>query len=86
MLEREIDLSFISEVWEKDDDNYHRQNIEALLEIKGLKYVSTPRSNNKRGGGAALVANTEKFILDKININIPKPLEAVWGLLENYII
>ena len=77
MLERDIDVSFLSEVWEKEEDKYHKQNIEILLEMKGLKYISTPRGRHKRGGGAALVANVSKFVLDKIPIEISKSLEVV---------
>ena len=81
MLERDIDLSFLSEFWKKDADKYHRQNIEILLEMKGLKYISTPR-RNKRGGGAAIVANTSEYVLEKINTPIPKSVEVVWGQSE----
>ena len=66
MLKRDIDIYFLSEVWEKEDDKFHRLNIEINLEMKGLKYISTPRGRHKRGGGAALVASISKFALDKI--------------------
>ena len=52
--------------------------------MKGLKYISTstPRPGAKRGGGAALVVNTDTFSVSKLNISIPHNLEIVWGLLR----
>ena len=82
MLDRICSLSFVSEVWEKQENKSHQLKIEELLEISGLKYISTPRSGSKRGGGAALVADTRVFSLSKLNIQIPKRLEICWGLLR----
>ena len=53
-----------------------------MLQLSGLKYISTPRPGCKRGGGAAIVVNVEKFSLEKLNIYIPHKLEVVWGLLR----
>ena len=55
-----------------------------MLELKGLKYISTPRPGTRRGGGAALVVNTENFSISKLNISIPNNLEIVWGLVKPY--
>ena len=82
MLERNCSLSFLSEIWEVSENKRHQFKIEELLEMKGLHYISTPRPGQKRGGGAALVVNTEDFILSKLNIFIPHNLEVVWGLLR----
>ena len=54
---------------------------EKMLQLDGLKYISTPRTV-KSGGGAAIVVNLEKFSLEKINIMIPYNLEVVWGLMR----
>ena len=56
--------------------------IEKMLELEGLKYISTPRSSYKRGGGCAIVAHLPQFSLEKIDIVIPDKLEVVWGLLR----
>ena len=48
--------------------------------MKGLKYISTPRPSG--WGGAAIIANQEKFSLEKLNIPIPHNLEIIWGLLK----
>ena len=82
MEEREVDICFDSEVWEKAENKKHKQKIESMLEIKGISYISTPRPGKKRGGGAGICVNTEHFQISKLNIQIPKPLEIVWGLLK----
>ena len=53
-----------------------------MFEMKGTKYFSTARPGTKRGGGAVIAANGSKFHVSKLNIDIPKPLEVVWGLLR----
>ena len=82
MQDRNCSLSFLVEVWQKSENRKHQYKIEELFEMKGLKYISTPRPGNRRGGGAALVANTEHFSISKLNIAIPNNLEIVWGLLR----
>ena len=49
MEERESDISFLTEVWEKLENRKHQFKIEELLEIKGIQYKSTPRPGTKRG-------------------------------------
>ena len=66
VLERDIDLAFLGEIWEKIGDKSHLNKIERLLKLKGIKYISTPRRTLKRGGGAALAVNLQKFHLEKI--------------------
>ena len=66
MLERFISLSFILEIWERADKKQHCLEIEKMLEMNGLKYISTPRKPNSKGvsyGGAALVVNLEKIYM-----------------------
>ena len=82
MLDRNCSLSFLSEIWQQLENKKHQFKVEELLEMKGLKYISTPRPGSRRGGGAALVVNTEAFTLSKLNILIPHNLEVVWGLLR----
>jgi hypothetical protein len=61
MENRNCSLSFLTEVWEKSENKKHQSKVEELLEMKGLKYISTPRPGTRRGGGAAIVVNTENF-------------------------
>ena len=57
-----------------------------MLEMHGIKYISTARPGPKRGGGAAIAVRLENFTLSKLNIFIPKSVEAVWGLLRPKVI
>ena len=79
---RSSDLCFLTEVWEQSENRKHKEAIEELLELKGIKYVSTPRPGARRGGGTALACSEEFFHLTKLNIAIPKPLEACFALVK----
>ena len=48
--------------------------------MNGLKYISTARPSG--WGGAAIIANMEKYSLEKMNIFVPHNLEIIWGLLK----
>ena len=80
--ERESDLIFLTEVWEKSENKKHQFRLEELLEMSGIKYISTPRPGAQRGGGAAIAVRLDKFTVSKLNILIPKSVEVVWGLLK----
>ena len=82
MQERETDICFLSEVWEKKENKKHQFKLEEMLEMSGVKYISTPRPGAQRGGGAAIAVRSEKFTISKLNIQIPKSVEVVWGLLK----
>ena len=82
MLERDISLALLSEVWEKSQSKKHKFEIEKICQMDGLKYISTPRVSTKRGGGAAIVVNLKRFSLEKLDVQIPYQLEVVWGLLK----
>ena len=82
MIESKISLSLICEIWEKPEDVNYQQAIEQIFELKGIKYISTPRHIAKRGGGAAIAADLAKVSLEKLNIFIPHNLEIVWGLVK----
>ena len=77
MLERSVYVRFLSEIWENSSKAEHSYEIEKLLELNGLKYISTTRSPNAKGvcyGGAAIVVNQEKFSVEKLNIHVPNNL------------
>ena len=82
MRERQTNIGFLTEVWEKKEKKKHQFRLEEMLEMSGVKYISTPRPGAQRGGGAAIVAGTDKFSISKLNIPIPKSVEVVWGLLK----
>ena len=84
MLERKIYCGFLTLIWENTEKKEHKGEIEKMLEIDGLKYISSARLPNAKGvsyGGAAIVANLNKFSLEKLNVHTPKNLEAIWGLM-----
>ena len=64
------------EIWEKSENLKHRSEVEKMLELDGLKYFSTPRPRGKRGGGAAVIGNTERFDFEKLSIQIPSHFEV----------
>ena len=82
MSERATDFSMQSEVWEKKENLKHKNKIEEVLEMKDMSYFSTARPGSKRGGGAAITTKSDRFYTSKLNIQIPQPLEVVWGLLR----
>ena len=49
IIERQIDCSFISEVCEQSENKQHSAEIEKMLQMDGLKYISTSKPSNKRG-------------------------------------
>ena len=86
MHERDCHLSFLTEVWEKKQNKTHQFKLEGLLEKRGITYISTPRPGAQRGGGAAIAVKTDNYSISKLNIQLPKSVEAVWGLLKPKVI
>ena len=85
LLERKIDVGFLVEIWEQKHNSEHKFEVEKMLQLSGLKYISTARPPNRKGvsyGGAAIVVNLEKISVEKLKINTPYNLEVVWGLLK----
>ena len=81
MAERNIGAAMLSEVWEKANCKKQQSELEKMLNMEGLKYISTPRLT-KRGGGAAIVVSLEKYTLEKLQVMNPDRVEAVFGLLR----
>ena len=79
---RSTDLCFLTEVWQQAESRKHQQAIESMFETRGVQYVSTPRPGARRGGGTALACSQERFTLVKLDVHIPKPLEACFALLK----
>ena len=74
-------MSFITEIWEQDENKKHQKKVEKLLELKGIKYISKPR-RNRLGGGAAIAVNLKSYSLSKLNVHVPTNVECVWGLAK----
>ena len=75
-------MNTLTEVWEKSENKKHQFKLEELLELKGIKYISTPRPGAQRGGGAAIAVRLDMFSISKLNIPLPRAVEVVWGLLK----
>ena len=77
LREREISLSLLCEVWDKGTCKKQKARIEEMCQMKGYKYISTPRTN-KRGGGAAIIVDLRKYSLNKIDeVSNPDKVETV---------
>ena len=80
-----IDVTLVCEVWEKTGKrNRNFQNrTEEMMEMRGLKYISCgARPSGKRGGGAAIIVDTTKFSLERLDVQVPNNLEVQWGLVR----
>ena len=83
IIDRGVDVAFVSEVWEQKENHEHALEIEKMLEINGLKYLSKSRPAKSRGGGVALIVNQQNFSLQSLDeVSVPRNVEAVWGLLR----
>ena len=49
ILESSVDLGFLQEIWEQEDNKDHQFEIEKMLEMDGLQYISTHRPKNSKG-------------------------------------
>ena len=82
MVHRNIQIALLCEVWEKSANKKYQQEIERMLELNGLKYISCPRAGGRTGGGVGIVANSELYSIKKIEIANPFKLECVWTLVR----
>ena len=85
IIEREIGLACLNEIWEKNESKEHQNKLIELFEMDGLQYISNPRKV-KRGGGSAIIANVRFCNLEKLSIIPPRPLEVVWGIVKPKLI
>ena len=77
MEERSIDICCVSEIWEKAEDKVHQGQIESLLELNGIKYISNPRRGRRRGG-TAIAARCESF-----SLSMSLLMSRQFGVLSN---
>ena len=74
--EKEIDITFISESWERQE-----QPLESVMEIENYVIISNPFLRKNPGGKPALIVNTLMFNVEKPSINVPWGVEIVWAVL-----
>ena len=78
MKMRDISCAMLSEVWQKANCKKQQFELEKMLNMDGIKYISTPRMT-KRGGGAAICVSLERFSLEKIEVNNQTKLRLSLG-------
>ena len=76
-----IELSIVSETWEREE-----MSLETLLKLDNHKIISYKRTNKKTskqpGGGCALIYSEERFNVSQLSVLVPKGVEAVWALVQ----
>ena len=77
---RSLSLSLVSETWEKKSKKKHRS--ERMLQMEGMKLISTPRPSGKRGGGCGIIADLTHYTLDQVDVPNPDNVEMCWGILR----
>ena len=85
LLERNIDIAFLQEIWEDTENHSYRDEMEKMFQLNGLLYLSTPRPKNggkAAYGGAAFIINTSKYSYHPVNVQVPKDLEIIWGSVK----
>ena len=50
--------------------------------MDGLQFISCPRPSTKRGGGCAVIVNTNQLTVEKLLVLVPYKLEVVWCLVR----
>ena len=80
--ERGVDAGLLSEIWEQSSSPEHQYEVEKMLEMEGLQYMSLARPKGKRGGGVAIIANSRTFSLHESEIKVPGNLEVIWAYIK----
>ena len=73
-----IELSIVSETWEREE-----MSLETLLKLDNHKIISYKRTKTKAskqpGGGCALIYSEERFNVSQLSVLVPK---GVWALVQ----
>lgn len=71
MTQEEIDLAFISESWEQENET-----LEDIIDLEDFQIISSLYQRKGRGGRPAIIANKQKFdVLNLTNTLVQVP----WG-------
>ena len=82
MRMRSISVSLISEIWLKESKKRHKNKMERLLYMEGMKFISTAKPGGRRGGGCGIIADPSHYTLDQLDIPNPDKVEMCWGILR----
>ena len=82
VIERESDLIFLTEVWQRKENPKHHAKIERMLEMKGIKYISNPHTGTKRGGGAAIAICHEQLMNNSWESNLLRLPPTIQSFLK----
>ena len=82
MRMRDLSLVIMSETWQRETKRKHKNEIERMLFMEGLKFISTTRPGGRRGGGCGIIGDLTHYTLDKIEVPNPDKVEMCWGILR----
>ena len=77
--EKEIDITFMSETWEREGTS-----LKDIVKADDVEVLSNVHQRTGKGGRPALVVKKDKYFINDLTnteISIPWGVEAVWGLL-----
>ena len=77
--EEEIDLTCISESWEREE-----KTLDEVIKLDDFKIISNVFQRNGSGGRPAIIVNEKKYIVEDLTqsvVSIPWGVEAVWAVL-----
>ena len=75
MKMRSISVSLISETWHKESKKKHVHEVQRILNMEGIKFVSAARPGGRRGGGCGIAADLTHYNLDKLDMPNPDKVE-----------
>ena len=81
LLHRNISIACVCEVWEQIENKNQNIEYERMFEMNGLKFLSRARKD-KRGGGVAIVVDTQLFTCQRLEVTTPNTIETVWSLVK----
>ena len=77
--EEDVDVTCISESWEREDFSLHE-----LIKLDDVEIVSNVHQRKGTGGRPAIIVNKNKFCVENLTnttVNIPWGVEVVWAVL-----
>ena len=77
--EEQVDIVFMSESWERED-----QTLKDIIKLENYEIISNVFQRKGKGGRPAIIVNTNNFIVHNLTntlINIKWGIEIVWCLL-----